>query len=334
MLPEPTGKAGVPASENGNVALVGESTACVVDSYFVQIHCVTRDGRTVAIWGREGEGPGEFGNIAALVRGPEETVAVVDHQLSRITTFRLSGEPVSETPLPSLFSTRGPLGVTLQGHYMEIGLPLDIRQVEIDVATGELEWERTFPVSYPRCDDANENAEARGSAFGSPASGGGMVFPACDGQLILFPDRDGDATVTILRPGFAAEFPNEREVVKFAESRRRTTPWRSNADTDVEADVAAFRQEPKQWLHLGPKLDDAGRLWLLTSRDRDEFSYIELVVGAEYAGTVRVADRVVGLDVLGNSLAVLVELPTGPGDSDGMEDRTVVWYDISGLPSS
>lgn len=332
-LPEPTGEAAVPASENGLVALVDESTACVVDSYFVRVHCVTRDGRTTAAWGREGAGPGEFGNIAALVRGPEETVAVVDHQLSRLTAFRLSGEPVSETPLPSLFGTKGPLGVTLQGHYMEIGLGLDIRQVEIDAASGELAWERTFPVSYPRCDDASDDAEARGSALGSPAPGGGMVFPTCDGQLILFPDRDGDATVTIARPGFAAELPNEREVAKFAESRRRTRRWRSNADADVEADIAAFRQEPKPWLHLGPKLDDAGRLWVLTSRDRDQFSYMELFVGAEYAGAVRVADRVVGLDVLGAALAVVVEYPAGPGDADGMDDRAVVWYDISELPS-
>ncbi len=31
---------------------------------------------------------------------------------------------------------------------MEIGLPLDIRQVEIDAASGELEWERRslFPI--------------------------------------------------------------------------------------------------------------------------------------------------------------------------------------------
>lgn len=331
-LPESAGEAAVPASENHSVALVDESTACVADSYFVRIHCVTRDGRSAGAWGREGEGPGEFGGIAALVRGPEKTVAVVDHRLSRITAFRPSGELVSETPLPSLFSAKGPLDATLQGHYMQIGLGnLDIRQVEIDAASGEVVWERTFPVSYPRCDDASESAEARGSAFGSPAPGGGMVFPACDGRLILFPDRDGDATVAIERPGFAAEFPNEREVAKFAESRRRPTPWRSNADAD--ADVAAFRQEPKPWLHLGPKLDDAGRLWVLTSRDRDDFSYIELFVGTEYAGTVRVADRVVGLDVLGAVLVVLVDFPVGPGDADGMDDRAVAWYDLSRLPN-
>ncbi len=107
---------------------------------------------------------------------------------------------------------------------------------------------------------------------------------------------------------------------------------RSFARHATAAAVDAFRQEPKRWLLRAPKADDAGRLWILTSRDHDEFSYLEFFVDAAYAGTVRVADRAVGFDVLGATLAVLVQRPLASGDPDGVEDRMVLWYDISGLP--
>ncbi len=74
-----------------------------------------------------------------------------------------------------------------------------------------------------------------------------------------------------------------------------------------------------------------GRLWVLTNWDREEFSYLDVFGRSEYAGTVRVRHRAVGFDVLGSTLAVLVERPVGEDGADGFPDRGIDWYDVSGL---
>lgn len=47
--------------------------------------------------------------------------------------------------------------------------------------------------------------------------------------------------------------------------------------------------------------------------------------GPEYTLTLQVADKVVGMDVLGNTLAVLVERDNG----NAVTERRVDWYDVS-----
>ncbi len=101
----------------------------------------------------------------------------------------------------------------------------------------------------------------------------------------------------------------------------------------TDADVEAFRRKAKQWSFLGPMVDDSGRLWVVTSRDRDEFSYFELYVRSNYVGTVRVSSRVVGFDVLGDALAVVTKRRPLPDDTRGIDQHAVAWYDIAGLPS-
>lgn len=326
----PVGEAEAPVSTISSVALLPDGVACVADSYFFQVWCLHRD-RPAQVWGRQGEGPGEFARIQHVMRGPEGSVAVVDGSLNRITAFLPSGQRVSETRVPSLFTPDRYRGDVLHGHYMQIAIAgMSIRQVEIASGSGELLWERAFPrnLAYPECDDPSADLEARGSAFGTATPSGGMVFAACDGRLVLFPDRDDDSTAPIPRPAYAGELPNQRDVDEFVDARRGSVRGEASS-----ADVEAFRRQPKEWFYTIPDFDDAGRMWLLTSRDRDEFSYLELFVGDEYAGTVRVADRVVGFDVLGSALAVLVKRRARPDDPDGIDDRAVVWYDISGLPA-
>ena len=77
----------------------------------------------------------------------------------------------------------------------------------------------------------------------------------------------------------------------------------------------------------GPALvfDSLERLWVATTRDRDNFSYLDIWIGTEYAGTVRIRDRLMGYDILGSTLAALVERKPGP---DGVALRAVDWYDI------
>ena len=77
FTPEVVSTAAVPQSENDQVALLAdERTACAIDSYESQIHCVDGEGAVVGVFGRKGEGPGEFGSPAYLAHGEEGTVGV------------------------------------------------------------------------------------------------------------------------------------------------------------------------------------------------------------------------------------------------------------------
>ena len=118
LTPEVTGTATVPFSESDEVSLLAdERTACVIDSYEVRVRCVDTEGAVVGIFGREGEGPEEFGRPGRLARGEEGTVGVQDSELGRFTVFEPSGVYVTEvsTVGVSLFLAapvlrRGPFG--------------------------------------------------------------------------------------------------------------------------------------------------------------------------------------------------------------------------------
>ncbi len=49
------------------------------------------DGKYVATWGREGEGPGEFKSIMGMHRLPPDSVVIWDSQLDRLTVFDSGG---------------------------------------------------------------------------------------------------------------------------------------------------------------------------------------------------------------------------------------------------
>lgn len=68
-----------------------------------------------------------------------------------------------------------------------------------------------------------------------------------------------------------------------------------------------------------------------TACGRDEESFLDVYADAAYYGTVRVRDRIVDFDIIGRTLAVLVERGIGPEDADGVPDRAIDWYDISGF---
>ena len=98
--------------------------------------------------------------------------------------------------------------------------------------------------------------------------------------------------------------------------------------------LEGYRNTPKAY-HLvfgSERFDAVGRLWIPTQRDTHEFSYLDVYSArdAEYIGTVRVRDRMMGFDLAGSTLVVLVERRLGPDDPDGIADRLVDWYDIGG----
>ena len=101
LIPERTHTVPIPLSAKGSIALLSdEATACVIDSYEVRVRCVTRTGEVVGVFGREGEGPGEFDALSHLSGGPDNSVGAVDMGLDRFSVFEPSGDLVTEVMFP------------------------------------------------------------------------------------------------------------------------------------------------------------------------------------------------------------------------------------------
>ena len=330
LVPERVGTAQVPLSINIHVALMSdETTACVVDSYEMRVHCVDRSGDVVGVFGREGEGPGEFGRPPALVGGADNTVGAVDTWLGRFSVFQPSGLLVTEVVLPSEVSGVTPIrrfSTTLTGSARLLGAEPGSRRVmlEVDIASGAVGFEE-----IPEVDAEVECGEI---IFGFPNTGGGWVHVGCEGHLV-FVAEDGDIAV-LQAPTYTGELPNERDLEYWREIARSTEEKDLPFEVDWDGRIEEIRSSPKNY-HLvfgQQEFDEQGRLWIATQRDRDEFSYVDVydTENAAFVGSVRVNDRIEGFDLVGSTLVVVVErLP--PVDPDGIPERAVDWYDVSGM---
>lgn len=335
----PVAGAQVPHSVTRAVSLVDEDTACTIDSFDVRVRCVARDGSTVGLLGREGDGPGEFQGPSRLVRGVGGSIGVMDSRLRRFQVFLPSGELVASVGVPvPLWVPRASFGAAVLGTYSEAGdvamFSSSLVAASVSVASGEIleEWR---PASTP------EAVECGPVLFGFPSAFGAWVFVDCRGRLSFV---DGTGSIrTLQAPTWFEELPNERDVADFVASERRmgqsfarirADMYRQRGRTppgpggSVEIDSAAleeYRQRPKSYYLLRGQetIDEQGRLWISTQRDRAEFSYIDVfALDAQYVGTVRVVGRMVDFDVLGETLVVLVE------GADIAASRRIDWYEI------
>ena len=309
---DPVASAPVPFSSRSDGTLVDENTVCVTNSYEVRVECVGRDGAVVGVFGRRGEGPGEFPIAPGLVRGPGATIGAISR--NRLTVFALSGAMVSEVPLPLAFlQLAAPFDTTILGQHFGGGS--EVTPIEIDVASGKTLWER------PGLDTEVETECPGGVSLGVASPGGGWTFPACQRELVFF-DRRDDPTPTIINsPTYVEEFPNERDI---AEMEYR------NSRSAFRIDMNTYKETPKR-NHLrvaSLTYDDRGRLWVATERDRAHFSYFDIYVGIEYVGSVRVRDRLLAYDLYDSTLVTVVEREP---DADGIGWRAADWYDIAGL---
>jgi len=343
FTPQVIGTADVPLSESDLVALLAdERVACVVDSYETRVRCVDAEGAVVGVFGREGEGPGEFGTGSSgslsnldLVRGEQGTVGVYDQVLARFTVFEPSGAYVSDVPVPFLHPLRS-FDTVLSGVLWRGWIPGSLMiRYDVNLATGEVVREEASPTGPwgVACEEG---------FWGIPDRAEGWVFEACEGHLI-FVGNTGDATV--LRA--PTEFPDERDVARFEERMlagqgsmgpevaarvRQRSPdgtFRSFVDQTLED----YRARPKSY-SLGTEqqlVDAANRYWVATRRDTHEWSYLDVYENAEYVGSVRVRDRLRAFDLLGSTLVVLVDRQVGPDDADGVPDRALDWYELGDL---
>ncbi len=297
-----------PFSMASQPLLVDQDLICLPASFEMQVRCVDRNGDLVATFGREGEGPGEFKLPPRLLRGPNGTVGAIS--FNRLTIFTRGGDLVDHIILPINFPQPAAkaFDTTLLAHSPEGTFP-----IEIDLSSGALLWER-----HDIPDIVQTECGRVGAGVVSPT--GGWAHTACQRELVFLDDRDASTATVIQAPTYAEELPNERDIADF-ENRARSVAFRM--------DVDAYRETPKRnHLRGGRSLayDAQGRLWLATQRDRAQFSYLDLYVGTEYVGSVQVRDRLLGYDLYGSTLAVLVERAP---DAAGIAWRALDWYDIA-----
>ncbi len=343
FTPEVIGTVTVPLSESHQVALLAdERTACVVDSYETKVRCVDTEGAVVGVFGRVGEGPGEFGSSDSpdnldLVRGEEGAVGVYDRRLGRFTVFEPSGAHLSEVRTPYLHPDRS-FGTVLTGVVWRGWIPDSLMtRYDVNIASEEVVREEASPTGP-------WDVACGEGAWGIPDRTEGWVFVGCEGHLI-FVDNTGDATV--LRA--PTELPDERDVAREEERMRARRGQLSNPEimarvrqispdgtyrSLVDKMLEDYRTRPKRYT-LGTEhqlFDAANRYWVATRRDTHEWSYLDVYANDALAGSVRVRDRLRAFDLLGSTLVVLVERQVGPDDADGIPDRALDWYDIGDLP--
>ena len=338
VTPEVIATASVPFTDNNQVALLADGrVACVIESYEERVHCVNSEGAVVGVFGQQGEGPGEFGGAAALVRGDVGTIGVVDFELSRFSVFEPSGAFVSSVSLPGVtFSPVASFDTVVTGVSRRLLMPGEdddgplMTLYEVNIASGETVREETSR-------GGPWEVECARVITGIPDPRGGWVFLACGGYLVF--DGGGAAEVKVVRaPTYVEEFPDERDVArrrKEIESLNRAFAELGLDPTEsVEEQVESYRATPKRYyLSTSQHLFDGNyRYWVATHRDLHEWSYLDVYENTEYMASVQVRDRLLGFDVVGSTLVVLVERPLGPEDVDGVPDRAVDWYDIGDLP--
>ena len=320
-----------------DLALATETTGCVTDSYESRVHCIHRSGEAVDVFGGLGQGPGEFRySPINVVRGTDGTVGVISG--NRMTVFDPSGRMVNTVSLPGRVSPVAPFDSIFRGYWRESSRSTgrtEYWHLAVNVRTGELLEKRAFPESLaaeadcpppPRLSSSRIEAPtslARGLSFPS----GGMVFTAlCRGQLLFLENPNAESGILVEAPLYAPEYPSQREVERF----RKFCDSPRGRFLGLACDPERFRTTPEVY-GTQYRIDDQSRLWVLTNRDREEFSYLDIYAGPEFEGSVRVRHRAVDFDVLGSTLAVLVDRPVGQDDPDGVPDRGIDWYDINGL---
>jgi len=327
----PFATTGAPLSMSSQVALVSERVACVVDSFEHRIHCVDSSRRAVGVFGREGEGPGEFRGPPWVMRGPGAMVAAFDLRSAQLTFFEPDGTLVSATRMPPdvyLTDLRGDraLGsrLAMLDRTRSEDQPDEI-PVVIDVVSGEILWEREDLSGAVGCDCFN-------GRVGILNPQGGIVTTACEHEIVFLDHEDATGATVVAAPNYSPLLPGSRDVDAYVEGILSIGGGLVSLSlAQKEAYAAGYREKPRRWFLGGPwslRFDTENRLWAALTLDRDAFSYLETWTGMEYAGTVRVRDRLMDYDILGSTLIVLVERKP---DRYGIAQLAIDWYDIGGL---
>ena len=327
QLPETTvaltPAASVPSDAfTSHIAAISDDIACVPDTLEFRIMCYDRSGKVHGVWGREGEGPGEFKNLMQVRRWPQQRVAVFG-MTGRMTVFEPTGEIVAEMRIPGAIMVRGIDGTTVSGLEARLGGG-GLRLVELDAESGAIVWERS---GYT---DIGANTTCGRKDPGVPTPEGGWVFPACGNQLVFLTDRDDQNATVTQAPNYVEELPSARDVEIMRsnlESPAMQGSFMVPPPSRREQYIRDYAARPKEWFMGGHamKFDRRNRLWIGTRRDHSDYSYLDVWAGTDYVGSVRVDDRLIGFDIVGSTLVTVVRRRPARG---GIPREAIDWYDI------
>ena len=334
---EPLARHSVRLSERDEVALTGETTACVVDSYESAVVCYDTQGTEVAVWGREGEGPGEFpkGGPGEVLSMESDRLGTWSSRRRRLSVFRVDGVHILDFSLnaPGVF-VGGPMSFRAESEggerlWLTAASPTgeaSFATIEFDLATQRIVWEQASETLLLEGDEPCEGTEGTlGSTLrpGSIHSIGSLHYFSCNDVIVYLPEPKGDRRVFLDRmPTYREEYPNEQDIA----SQRRAMRFLGPA---LDDHIDEYQRTPKLFPALGESArayDAEGRFWVGT-RTMSDSSEVDLYDGADYIGTVRIRDVLLGLDILDSTLVALVE----HRDSVGIPSRGLDWYDISRL---
>lgn len=283
--------------------------------------------------GREGEGPGEFQLPSEVFRGPGATVGVVDALSARATVFRPTGAVASEAGLPPQFKAIGSTDAMVIGTSQRFEAAFDpsaagrtLAGIELGTGTALVEERLPSPTELGIVIDCEWDDLGTRAAWHPD---GWLVFGVCQHDLVFVEAPSEVATPTLVSsPTYTGELPNRRDIEEY-----RTGMGLLYGGTVPETVVQQYAETPKIDRIPGRSLryDSRARLWVGASRDRDRYSYFDIYVGADFKGSVRIRDRLIGFDLHGETLATLVERAVAGGDAHGVPDREIDWYDVSGI---
>lgn len=107
--------------EVAGVVVAGDGRIYVGDAQALEVRVYSPEGEFLFRFGRNGEGPGEFGNISGLRLAPDG-IAVVDGQQARVTVFTLDGDVVRTFRLERpylIFAHDAPMAFDAEGRYLD-----------------------------------------------------------------------------------------------------------------------------------------------------------------------------------------------------------------------
>ena len=339
---EPFAQHPVRPSSSLEIVLVSAATACVVVSYEGTVACYDPQGAEVALWGSEGEGPGEFPKRGpgALVRMGSGRLGAWSSRLGRLSVFGIDGAHIADLNLAvpgfnsgdpvafragdesgdRLWLTATAVASTGEGIIATIEFNLATQRIVSELHSDAIPLDEDQP-----CEDFDRTVRSR-LRPGAIHPSGSIHFFACRHTIVHLYDPKGGGPASVARmPTYREEYPSERDVADYRRARRRAL----FLGPATEKQVDEYRRTPKLFpirSFAARAYDAGGRLWVGTRATSDS-SEVDIYDGTDHVGTVVIGDLLEGLDIYGSTMVALVERM--PADTSGIPGRGLDWYDIS-----
>ena len=322
--PEPWARSeGVPFTDSPFLHLTSRDRACTIDSYESQVACGGPEWDEVR-FGRQGHGPGEYTGLTGLDSFAPDRLALVDFGNRRVTLLAAGGtvgETIGFDGYPTVIRTAVDSTVLIAEATVDQWIPAaqgerrTSRVGRVRPGSDRLVWDT---ILLPETVSRGRPALVAGAW--SPTYG--YVFLEKPYGLVRF--SPSAEFLGVLTPGhFRPELPSDRDV----EARIRDLTTLFGRPPDPES-IRQWREQPGGGIidisQVTFSEDDL--LWVGTTRDRTDWSYIDVYAegGALYLGAFRVRDRLLAFDVRDGTLAALVE----EKDRRGVPANRIDWYDI------